>query len=149
MKKLLYGVAAVVAYFVYILPAVTLLNLRRPREPLTDATRVVMLMFFPQLDLTRVMVIDEATLPWPRPRRAITLGRTIYVRNSFDQATSRDRRLLLHELVHVDQYRRMGTAGFIWAYGRALAEAGSYRKNALEVEAFVFVMNHRGSIGHL
>jgi hypothetical protein len=147
MKQLLFGGAAVVAFYSYILPAVTLLNFAKRRQPLTDTTRFLMQPLFPAVDLGGPRVIANATLPWPNPRRAITLGRSIYVRNAFDQLVTRDLRLLLHELVHVDQYRRMGTLGFIWAYGRALARDGSYRKNALEVEAFAFAMLHRGSVG--
>lgn len=149
MKQLLFGVGAVIAYYAYILPAVSLLNLRKQRQELTDMTRFLMQALFPGVDLGRVRLTANATLPWPKPRRAITLNRSIYVRDEFDQLRSRDLRLLLHELVHVDQYRRKGTLSFMWSYGRALAKGGSYRRNLLEVEAFEFALRHRGAIGDL
>jgi hypothetical protein len=149
MKQLVFGAAAVVAFYFYILPAVTLLNIRKTRQPLNDTTRFLLQALFPGVDLGTVDVVADATLPWPKARRAITLGSKVYVRNGFNQRLTRDLRLMLHELVHVDQYRRLGMPGFIWAYGKALGKGGSYRKNLLEIEAFAFAMEHRGVVSHL
>lgn len=149
MRELIGGVAAVVAFYVYILPGVTLLNRWKIRQALSDPTRAMLGALFVDVDLPQVKIVANAIIPWPRPKRAITLGSSVYVRYGFDQAKSRDLRLLLHELVHVDQYRRLGMLGFIWSYGRALGRSGSYRKNSLEVEAFAFAAQHRGAVGHL
>jgi hypothetical protein len=149
MRELISGVAAVLAFYVYILPGVTLLNRCKVRQALGNPSRVMLGPLFADVDLSQVKIVANAIMPWPRPRRAITLGSSVYIRDGFDQAKSRDLRLLLHELVHVDQYRRLGMLGFIWAYGRALGRSGSYRKNSLEVEAFIFATQHRGVVGHL
>jgi hypothetical protein len=54
--------------------------------------------------------------------------------------------LLLHELVHVDQGRRLGRVGFARRYGVGFATTLSYRDNPLEQEAFGFERNRRGDL---
>ena len=71
---------------------------------------------------------------------ALTLGRTIYVRES---ATDIDR-LIRHELVHVEQVGRLGFLRFLFRYGReyvgnrrrGLKSAEAYRRISFEEEAF-------------
>lgn len=61
-----------------------------------------------------VIVFNEARCPWPPPRR-----------------------LLVHELVHVAQYERLGVHGFAEEYVVGWIRAGyEYRRIPLEVEAY-------------
>ena len=77
--------------------------------------------------------------PVPPGAAAITLGRLIVVR----RRAAADPHLLRHELVHVEQWRRLGVVGFLarylWAYGRwrlrGHDHAGAYLRIPLEVEA--------------
>lgn len=75
----------------------------------------------------------------PPGASAITIGRVISVR----ARAAGDERLLRHELVHVEQWRRLGFAGFVRRYVgaylrwrlRAHGHWAAYRRIPLEVEA--------------
>ncbi len=65
-------------------------------------------------------------------RNAITLGDHVCFRET---ERLRDRRLLVHELVHVAQYRRMGRVRFVARYLLDLAKAGFRYSKKLPLEA--------------
>lgn len=75
----------------------------------------------------------------PPGAAAITLGRVVSVRRRF----ATDERLLRHELVHVRQWRQLGTVGFLARYLgaylrwrlRGYGHWAAYRRIPLEVEA--------------
>lgn len=77
--------------------------------------------------------------PVPRGSAAITLGPLVIVR----AASVGNARLLRHELVHVEQWRRLGNLGFVVRYLgtylrwrlRLHGHLGAYRRIPLEVEA--------------
>ena len=77
--------------------------------------------------------------PVPRGSSAITLGRVVIVR----RAAASSARLLRHEHVHVQQWRRLGVVGFLLRYvgaylrwrARGFGHWGAYRRIPLEVEA--------------
>jgi hypothetical protein len=77
--------------------------------------------------------------PVPPGSAAITLGRVVIVRR---RAASNER-LLRHELVHVEQWRRLGVVGFLLRYIGAylrwracgFGHGAAYRRIPLEVEA--------------
>ena len=77
--------------------------------------------------------------PVPPGFAAITIGPVISVR----RRASSDPRLLRHELVHVEQWRRLGAVGFLRRYLgaylrwrlRCHGHAGAYRRIPLEIEA--------------
>ena len=77
--------------------------------------------------------------PVPPGFDAITLGSLVVIRRSAAAST----RLLLHEGVHVQQWRRLGVAGFLLRYLaaylrwrlRGYGHRGAYRRIPLEVEA--------------
>ena len=77
--------------------------------------------------------------PVPPGASAITLGRLISVR----RGAAGSNRLMRHELVHVDQWRRFGVVGFLRRYlaayfawrMRGYDHWGAYRRIPLEVEA--------------
>ena len=65
-------------------------------------------------------------------KRAITIGQHIWFR---DEAARDDRALVIHELVHVGQYRQMGVPRFIARYVRDLARARFRYSHDLPLEA--------------
>jgi hypothetical protein len=77
-------------------------------------------------------------LPGDRQRfSAITLWNAVHVRDRgvpFDPLAPHWLELVLHELVHVAQYARLGSAGFPAAYVLGLARHG-YHAHPLEHEA--------------
>lgn len=118
-------------------------NAGRARLRIPDEVARTLAPHFPALDLATVRIVAGASLPpnWLGPRvfraDAMTFGRVIFVvgREPFDGP--RALRLLAHELVHVDQVRRLGgERAFACAYGRGYLGGGSYRANPMEVEAY-------------
>ena len=85
---------------------------------------------------------SSALYRWMHGRiAAITLGRTVLFIGLENLSNVEVRR---HELIHVDQYDRMGTAKFLWLYLRAyvssrlrgLDHAAAYQGIPAEVEAY-------------
>ena len=77
--------------------------------------------------------------PVPPGVAAITIGRLVSVR----RRAAGNERLLRHELVHVEQWRRFGVAGFLVRYLgsylgwrlRLYGHKAAYRRIPLEIEA--------------
>jgi hypothetical protein len=91
----------------------------------------------PPADVARARIVD---VPWLTPGvAAMTLGRVILLRRDHAGDTA----LLAHELVHVRQWRELGTVRFLWRYlsayfrGRAagLGHQRAYEAIPLELEA--------------
>jgi hypothetical protein len=81
---------------------------------------------------------------WSAGVEAMTVWTTIYVEPAFMAVPSeRNGRLILHELIHARQWRRLGRLGFGWRYltsylgGRlsGLSHRDAYLAISLEVEA--------------
>jgi hypothetical protein len=92
---------------------------------------------------------------WGSDISAMTLRTTIYVRSSLldsDPATLGP--LIVHELVHVQQWAQLGIARFLWRYmtgylrGRltGLSHPDAYRAIPLEIEAREIAAGLGGSI---
>jgi hypothetical protein len=146
--------------------ATQIVNARRPRRRLTSATTDLLGPWFPSLDLSTVRVRTSCRLP---PNRfetgghiyAMTFGTTIYWRDELDEGDPVDLVHLAHELVHVDQVRRLGgESAFACAYGRGYVEGGgelpaylddvgAYQRNPLEAEAYRFEARFRDDHGHV
>jgi Domain of unknown function (DUF4157) len=145
-RRFLRGVAHVVsvpAYYSYAATA-RLVNLSRARRPLAREVVAVLAHYFPHLDLSSVRVVYPARIPSAQKTTSgLTMGSTIYMKREPALSDERGMRLLLHELVHVDQGRRFGRTGFAHRYGLGYASAWSYRDNPLEQEAFAFERQHR------
>jgi hypothetical protein len=77
-------------------------------------------------------------------KRAMTLGGHIFFRDATltDQARQANWPLYAHELVHVGQYRQMGTARFVLAYMRDMAKARFRYSRALPLEAPAYERQH-------
>lgn len=68
----------------------------------------------------------------------VNAGYLIWLRGTFDPNSNADKGLMIHELTHVEQYRRFRFEdAFACAYGIGYADAGfSYENNPLESQAF-------------
>ena len=124
-------------------------NAARPALELWPDTKQMMRRFFPSLDLERVRFKTGCSLPGNWLARetwvsAMTLGYGIYVAGDHVQESWSALELLMHELVHVDQVRRLGSERrFACEYGKGYLAGGGYRGNPLEVEAYDFVARNR------
>jgi hypothetical protein len=113
----------------------------------------------PDVDLSKVAVrrapgwLDRM---WGRDISAMTLRTTIYVRaDVLDRDPATLGRLIVHELVHVQQWSKRGTIGFLGEYvigylrGRStgLPHRAAYRAIPLEVEAREVANQVVGPIG--
>ena len=125
-------------------------TIARAGEPrrLTDHTKAIMSEFFPQLDLNAVAMRTGASIVPPR-FRAMTLGRTIFVRGDLDECSAEDMLLLTHELVHVDQFRRLGELKFACAYGAGFLRTFSRDNIPLEREATAYQHAHETRLRRL
>ena len=128
-----------------------LLNFWRTPKTLSPTMRAEAAPLFPDVPLERVLYVENATLSanhFSSGTDAMTFSHVeiagvnfaymIYVDDVIDETDPIDRGLMIHELVHVDQYRKFGFEdAFACAYGVGFAGAGfSYENNPLEAEAF-------------
>ncbi len=65
---------------------------------------------------------------------ALVLGKTIHLHNISKEQFKSSKRLIKHELKHVEQYARLGFVPFLLVYGWYSLRYGYYN-NPLEVEA--------------
>lgn len=65
---------------------------------------------------------------------AIVIGRTIHLHNTSQQEFLEDKQWLLHELKHIEQFRRHGFIRFIFLYLLESVRHG-YTNNKYEIEA--------------
>lgn len=146
--------------------ASTLVNLHRRPRALLPATVTRLQPWFPELDLATVRVRTACRLPPNRFRPdgdvyAMTFGSTIHWRGELDESAPTHLVRLLHELVHVDQVRRLGGEGaFACAYGEGYLAGGgnlpahlrhptAYHRNPLEAEAYRFDATFRDASGRV
>jgi gas vesicle protein len=128
-----------------------LLNFWKLPKRLSDTIKAEAAPLFPDVPLDRVFYIENATLSanhFDGGTDAMTFSHVelagvnfaymIYVDDVVDDTRVEDLGLMIHELVHVDQYRKFGFEdAFACAYGVGFAGAGfSYENNPLEAEAF-------------
>jgi hypothetical protein len=136
----IYNGAKGVAYFI---------NADRPSKQMPEKTQKIMRPFFPKLKLCRVRYRTNAQLPgnWFKDDvSAMTFGYTIFFKGG--HIRQKHLALLMHELVHVDQVRRLGDSEetFACKYGEGFLKGGSYERNPMEIEAREFVERNQGSL---
>ncbi len=141
-------------------------NIGRASRPLDAETIERLDPLFEHLDLSQVRVRRRCRLPSNRFSErgsvyAMTFGNTIYWRDDLDERDPVDLTKLIHELVHVDQARRLGgETGFARAYGVGYLDGGGalpeyidqptpYHRNPLEAEAYAFEAQFRDSNGNV
>lgn len=141
-------------------------SLTRSRRPLRPETVARLQSLFPDVDLERIRVRARCRLPSNRFRAsgsiyAMTFGYTIYWRDELDEGDPADLVKLIHEIVHVDQVRRLGSeSAFACEYGRGYLEGGgelpdhigaptAYHRNPLESEAYTFEARFRDGAGRV
>ena len=99
----------------------------------------------PEVDLDRARLHVGGPFAWYLRRvkkRAITIGWNIWFR---DEDARADAALVIHELVHVGQYRRLGTVRFLVRYGRDMAKAKFHYSHDLPLEAPAYARQQRAS----
>jgi len=144
-----------------------IVNMLRPRRPLQPATVARLKTLFPDLDLSKITVRTRCRLPSNHFRQtgsiyAMTFGYSIFWREELDETNPLSLVQLIHEIVHVDQARRLGgESSFACAYGRGYIEGGgnlpaylakrtdltAYHRNPLEAEAYSFDARYRDDSG--
>lgn len=142
-----------------------LANFRRRSQPLEAETQAKLRVLFPDLDVGRIRVRRGCRLPANRfdargSTYAMTFGYTIYWRDAvLDESRPLDLVKLIHEVVHVDQTRRLGgESAFACAYGEGYLAGGgdvpgrienptAYHRNPLEAEAYTFDSTFRDEHG--
>lgn len=67
-------------------------------------------------------------------KAAIVIGKTIHLHNTSSQEFLNDRKWLLHELKHIEQFRRHGFLSFVFLYLWESIRHG-YTNNKYEIEA--------------
>ena len=99
--------------------------------------------WFPDLDMQSVRLVDawpfKALIKNVLRQGAVTVAPFIfYGKTSFRPGNAGSLALLAHELKHIEQYRGMGHAGFLWRYFWDKARNGfEYSKKLpLEKEAY-------------
>jgi hypothetical protein len=130
------------------------LELRHPlrtRRRLQKKTVARLQRLYPRVNLRGVTFVTSASLPanWfdsANETLAMTFGDQIWFawKERRVEETDEGLRLLMHELVHVDQYRGLGSSktAFACLYGAHYVEAGNYEDNQMEVEARQFVVDN-------
>jgi ABC-type transporter Mla subunit MlaD len=128
-----------------------ILNFGKMPKALPQSFRDEVKGIFPNVPFEKVFYIENASLSanhfgkfadamtFMNPEIAgVNLGYMIYLDDAWDQTTKRGKGLMVHELVHVEQYRRFKVEdAFACAYGIGYANAGfDYATNPLEAEAF-------------
>ncbi len=141
-------------------------NLNRSSRALQASTIDRLQPLFPGVDLHDVRIRTRCRLPSNRFREsgsiyAMTFGSTIYFRDELDERNPRHLVHLIHELVHVDQVRRLGgESQFACEYGRGYLSGGGrlptyidepspYHRNPLESEAYSFEAQFRDACGRV
>ena len=142
-----------------------LANLARSSEPLKEETQAMLRKLFPDLDVSQIRVRRGSRLPANRfdergSTYAMTFGDTIYWRDKvLNEDNPVDLVKLIHEVMHVEQTRRLGgEAKFACAYGEGYLQGGgdvparikdptAYHRNPLEAEAYTFDSQFRDEQG--
>mgnify|MGYP005842456161 CR=1 FL=1 len=112
------------------------INKGKKRMPLSASLKDKLQRFYPSVDFSKVRIIGNAGgIPWGKT--AVTHGNYIFYREDFSEDNMKYYDLLLHELVHVEQYRKFGKGLFYILYGFQYLNSGlSYHGIELEREAF-------------
>jgi hypothetical protein len=142
-----------------------LANLTRSSEPLKQGTQAMLRQLFPDLDVSQIRVRRGCRLPANRfdergSTYAMTFGHSIYWRDEvLDEDDPVDLVKLIHEVMHVEQTRRLGGEDkFACAYGEGYLQGGgdvpariegptAYHRNPLEAEAYNFESEFRDEHG--
>lgn len=123
---------------------------RRQRRRLQPATVRRLQPLYPHVDLPSVDFVTSADLSaqqlFEENAQAITFGSRMWFthKRRHMEETEEGLKQLMHELVHVSQYRLRASSkdAFACAYGVGYLEAGNYRDNPMEKEAYDFVRDH-------
>jgi len=120
------------------------------RKPLTLDARTLrrIQLLIAGVDLSKVRIVTGAWLPaWIFHRSIVGMAYKdrVYVAARGSLETYEDFLLLIHELVHIHQFQRLGEFRFAGEYGKQFLHAGGYGSGMpLEAEAYGYVDRFRG-----
>ncbi|HYD39283.1 MAG TPA: DUF4157 domain-containing protein [Anaeromyxobacter sp.] len=102
--------------------AMRALNAGKSRRPPSEESARRLGWLFPSLDLSRVAIVEGATLVarWvERPPRTagMAFGHVVYLAHPYSERTHEGLLVLAHELGHVQQIEALGEAAFARRYG--------------------------------
>jgi len=141
-KEFIFGAVGVIVYYVAKASA-SMVNCHKKQLQIQPDIKDKIVSFFPTIDLNKVRIIKNATLPanWferPKHTDGMTFGRKIYLKEKSPQFDNVGLMLLLHELIHVKQIKEIGECKFAGRYGKEFVKFGYYNM-PLEKEAYDFV----------
>jgi len=145
-KDFMTGAAGIVVYYTAKASA-RIVNCHKKRVQIEPTIKNKIVSIFPTIDINKVRIIKNATLPanwFERPKRTdgMTFGRNIYIKDKSLQFDQGGIRLLLHELIHVKQISEFGECKFAARYGKEFVKFGYYNM-PLEKEAYDFASKIR------
>lgn len=90
--------------------------------------------WFPDLDLRRVKLVHSGPMSWfvrnVLRQGAMTIAPFVFFgKHEYEPGSPRSLALLAHELRHIEQYREMGHARFLFTYMRDRIRAGKYSRD--------------------
>jgi hypothetical protein len=120
---------------------------------IAPSTSAAISAWFPGLDLGEVRIITSGPVCWfvrsVLRQGAMTFAPYVFFgRDPWDPSSARSVALLAHEIKHIEQYGRLGHAGFLARYFRDLA-ANRFRYSetlTLEAEAYALQAEVRAQI---
>jgi hypothetical protein len=121
---------------------IKLINFNKKRIKLSPALQRSLSTYYPSVNLDKVRITSMAN-GILYGKTALVQGNDIFYKYIFSEKNTDDLKLLLHELIHVKQYREYGIAKFyvLYAYGY-IYNMFSYPDIPIEKEAF----DYAGSI---
>jgi len=122
-----------------------MINTSAPKSSISPETTSRIGIFYPQIDLNKVVVFENAKLPanlFKANIDGMTFGNSIYTTHKNCQADYYGILNLMHELIHVEQINALGEKEFAKQYGQQFISCGGYgEKMPFEGEAYSFIRN--------
>jgi len=123
--------------------AAEILNVKKKQLKIYPDTSKRLSMLFPDMNLSNIRIIKDATLPaniFNSEIKGMTFENRIYLAVSEAQYNYSNFLLLIHEMIHIKQIRNFGETDFAGEYGKEFLDAGGYgEKMKLEAEAYGYV----------
>lgn len=138
------GAATVTIIGAYIYEAIVRSdNSSRPRRRLSTNERWLMTHFHKKIDLKEIWIVENARIRSLISLDALTISKTIFFKEELNECSTENMQLLLHELVHVEQYKRYGRAVFDLVYAWTFVTGGfQHKKSSIEKDALKFQGKH-------
>ena len=140
IRKVAGGMAGLAVGYVY-LAEMELVNQTNKRVKLSSGLVSIIRQWLPDLPWDEVVIIPNSKSIPAGGFIAVTHFNSIFWKGDFSESNAFNLKVLLHELYHVDQYRRDGKL-FYYQYGASVTDAISYKNSTYELEATKFAELH-------